>query len=120
MAFDKVLLVDDMMAAITRLVQSNHISNIENNESMLEGKKNTQPIDALCFRQLGIAADNLLLLSRQLHDKNITSKAAVFKQIFFKFSIYRLSGGLDSSLTDDMTHKLLLDSFNIHVKKFSA
>jgi hypothetical protein len=34
MAFDKVLIVDDMMSALTRLVQS-HILDIDNNDSNL-------------------------------------------------------------------------------------
>ena len=37
------------MSALTRLVQS-HVLDTEQDESSLEGKKNTLPIDAICFR----------------------------------------------------------------------
>jgi hypothetical protein len=54
-------------------------------------------------------------MAHKLRDDNLMLKAAEFKQVFFRLSIYRLSGGLNSALADNMTHKLLLDSFNIHV-----
>jgi hypothetical protein len=101
-----------MMMAISEIVRVDKIVPIDRDSSTV-GAKNTLPMDLDCFKYLAMAVDNLTLMAYNEGSEESIKLAKMTQEIFFTFSAYRLSGGIDSidEYYDNMFHTITTDSF---------
>lgn len=100
------------MMAVSELVRVDRIIPIDRDSSTV-GSKNTLPMDLECFKMLAMAVDNLTLMAYAEGKEETIKLAKMTQEVFFTFSAYRLSGGIDSFHASDdvMAHTITTDSF---------
>jgi hypothetical protein len=114
-------LLREMMMAVSELARVDRIIPNDRDSSTV-GSKNTLPMDLECFKYLAMAVDNLTLMAYAEGGEETVKLSKMTQEIFFTFSAYRLSGGIDSFHASDrvMSHTITTDSFVYSFTKFNG
>ena len=109
-----------MSSALFNLLSANRF-NVEDNNSSFEGKKMVIPVDMQGFEWLAKTTDNMIMMML-VASPPMNDLAAQLKTDFFRFSIYRLAGGIDNSKHSDKTPVMgvITQSFTVEFMKFST
>lgn len=109
-----------MTKALFKLISANRFTPEDANSS-LQGDKMVIPIDMQGFEWLAKTTDNMIMKLLMLNPP-LNDLAAQLKTDFFRFSVYRVAGGIDNSKSTDKRPVLGVktQSFTVEFMKFSA
>jgi hypothetical protein len=111
---DAKKVMEDMTKALFQLIAANNFSPADANTSF-KGNKSVIPIDLKGFEWLATATDNMIMMLLATGMKDLATQ---LKTDFFKFSIYRLAGGIDNQKEKKIS--VVRKTFSVQFMKFSA